>query len=124
MIGLLYKVGTLRELSTLDLPLPKYVIARVAECLSILDDAYGANRDYSKQGGFVVIAEDYDDMLSVKELVDYENQPYEWIDKISDYIIALYLLADDFGIVVAMPAKIAPNTILQEPKGDFYYESN
>ena len=121
---MLYKIGTLNELSTTDLPVPQCVIERLKECIGILDDAYGKGRDYSKQGGYIVVAENYEDILSVKDLIDYENYPYEWIDKVSDYIIAMYLLGDDFAIVLAMPVGITPNTILQKTKGEFYNENN
>ncbi|MBR5157293.1 MAG: hypothetical protein IKW59_05960 [Clostridia bacterium] len=121
---MLYKIGTLNELNTIDLSISECVIEKLAECISILDDAYGGDRDYLKQGGYVVVAENYDDVLLIKDLVDYENYRCEWLDKVSDYIIAMYLLGDDFTIVVAMPARVAPNTILQKTKGEFYNENN
>ena len=108
---MLYKVGTQKELSMLDLSVPESVIERLSECIDILDDAYGKNRDYLKKGGYVVIAENSNDVLLIKDLIDYENHLYEWLDEVSDYTIAMYLLGDDYAIVVAMPVNITPSII-------------
>lgn len=121
---MLYRIGTRNEMNSLDLPVRECVFERLQECIEILDDAYGENRDYSKKGGYVIVAENCDDVASFKDVLDYENRPCEWVDMVSDYIIAMYLISDDYAIVVAMPVSVTPNIILQEVRGEFYNENN
>lgn len=121
---MLYKIGTKNELNKINLSVSKSVFKRLQECIEILDDAYGENRDYSKKGGYVVVAENCDDVSFVKNMLDYENRPCEWVDMVSDHIIAMYLISDDYAIVVAMPVSVAPNIILQEMRGEICNEDN
>ena len=116
---MIYRIGTKNELNSISLPISECVFERLQECIEIFDDAYGENRDYSKKGGYVIVAENYDDVLSVKDILDYDNRLCEWVDKVSDYIIAKYLISDDYAIVVAMPVDVAPDIILNELRGDF-----
>ena len=63
------------------------------------------------------IAETIEDVLQFKEIVDYDTHPCEWATKIgkdTGYVSALYLLNDDFVVVLYLPQSIAPEAILKD----------
>lgn len=120
VIHLLYKVGTKKELSMLGNKLPKYVSEKLLEYIDILNDAYGENRDYTKRGGYVLIVENSDDVLSIDTIFDYRSLLFEWVDRLGDdYIAVLYMLSDDYAIVLCLPVVITPDIILNEMRGDY-----
>lgn len=117
---MLYKVGTKKELSMLEMELPEYVSEKLLEYIDVLNDAYGKNRDYTKKGGYILIAEDSDDVLSIDTIFDYRSLLFEWIDRLGDdYVAVLYMLSDDYAIVLCLPVAITPDIILNEMRGDF-----
>ena len=49
------------------------------------------------------------------EVIDLNTHPCEWADRLDDeYLSALYLLNDDFSVVVFMPITVAPPALLKE----------
>lgn len=114
---MLYRVGTQREILSLRSKLPEYVIRELLRCTITLDSEYGANRDYLKYGGYTLIAETTEDVQTIKNTIDYDSHPLEWAEAIGEngeYISALYLLNDDFSIVILLPSAIAPEAIWTE----------
>jgi len=87
--------------------------------LSILDDAYGADRDPKADlGGFVVILESEEE---VDLLMEYHLNLLTDIPEYTDYvagnddnwIVSMYLLSSDYSITVIMPMHIAPVEMLK-----------
>jgi len=87
--------------------------------LSILDDAYGADRDPKADlGGFVVILESE---VEVDLLKEYHLNLLTDIPEYTDYvagnddnwIVSMYLLSSDYSITVIMPMHIAPVEMLK-----------
>ena len=112
---MLYRIGTVKEMRPLYDKFHEDVIAQLYHCTKVLDDIYGAERDYLQSGGYSLIAETTDDLSSIREIIDFDTHPCEWVDRLDgDYLSALYLLNDDFSIVVFMPIAIAPPTLLSE----------
>ena len=113
---MLYRIGTVRELQNLSLP--DVVYREILRCTEILDKEYGENRDYIQSGGYTIFCETKDDIEKVREIIDFERHPCEWADVLySDneiFVSALYLLNDDYSLVVIMPAKDAPPAIQAE----------
>ena len=117
---MLYKIGTKKELSMLERELPKYVSEKLLEYIDVLNDAYGENRDYTKRGGYILIVEDSEDVLSINDIFDYRSLLFEWVDRLGDdYIAVLYMLSDDYAIVLCLPVAIAPDINLKETRGDY-----
>jgi hypothetical protein len=50
----------------------------------------------------------------MRKAVDFTTHPCEWVDRIGDYIAAMYLLNDDYSIVLFIPVAITPEIILNE----------
>ncbi len=114
---MLCRIGTERELSILANKLPERVQTEVLLGIVILDAEYGADRDYLLEGGYSLIVESAADILSLKEIINFDTHPCEWatrIGKDTGYLSALYLLNNDFSIMVYMPTAIAPDTILRD----------
>ena len=112
---MLYRIGTVKEMRPLYDKFHEDVIAQLYHCTKVLDDIYGAERDYLQSGGYSLIAETTDDLSDIREIIDFDTHPCEWADRLDgDYLSALYLLNDDFSVVVFMPIAIAPPTLLSE----------
>ena len=114
---MLYMIGTMRETDKLAAKLPDSVFTELVRGIAILDCEYGEDRDYRNYGGYSLVAETADDVLSVKNYVDYESHLCEWVTSIgkdSSYLSALFIMSNDFSIMLYLPAAIAPDAILRE----------
>lgn len=113
---MLYRIGTTKEIPMLPCKLPEQVITEIFQGLIVLDAEYGENRNYLESGGYSLIAEVSEDILQFKEIIDYDTHPCEWATKIgyTGYASALFILNNDFSIMVYLPIAIAPETIIKE----------
>lgn len=113
---MLYTLGTANELSLLPSHLPEELATEVLTGLVVLDAEYGESRNYLESGGYSVIAETMEDIPGLKSIVDYEKHPCEWATKIgrTGFVSALYILNNDFSIMVYLPQDIAPTEIITE----------
>lgn len=113
---MIYRVGFTRELASLPLELPEILRREIFMGLVVLDCEYGEDRDYLESGGYSVIAETMDDVQAVKGIVDYDVHPPEWATRIGNtgYASALFIMNDDFSLMVYLPEAVAPATIKEE----------
>lgn len=112
---MLYRIGTVKEMRSLRNKFSLEVLGQLFVCTAILDDAYGEDRDYLQSGGYSLIAETEADVLGIREIIDLDTHPCEWADRLDEaYLSALYLLNDDFSVVVFMPVAVAPPALLFE----------
>lgn len=95
--------------------LPPAVQPMVTNVLTILDDAYGTNRDTKKDlGGYVVLLESSNDIESLKNTinVNLETAIFEYVDAMSGYLGCLLLLGSDYHLYFVLPLSIAPPHVL------------
>jgi len=112
---MLYRIGTVKEIDTIRMKFPEAVIEQLHYCTKTLDDDYGADRDYLQSGGYSLLAECKEDLIGIKPIIDFDNHPCEWADRLDgDFLSALYLMNDDYSIVVFVPVSIAPPTLLSD----------
>ena len=113
---MLYTIGTANELSLLPSHLPEELRTEILTGLVVLDAEYGESRNYLESGGYSVIAETVEDIPGLKCIIDYEEHPCEWATKIgkTGFVSALYILNNDFSIMVYLPQAIAPTAISNE----------
>ena len=114
---MLYRVGKQVEIPALRSKLPECVLSELLCNVAILDAEYGPDRDYMRSGGYVLVAENPEDIHAVKDTINYEAHPCEWANRIGrdeGYLSALYLLNNDFSVVLVMPISIAPDAIVKE----------
>ena len=109
---MLYRIGTKAELVSLPIELPERVMSELLRGVCILDCEYGP-RDYTLIGGCSLIAETKAD---VEEALSGINGPCEWATRIGNtgYFSALYILTDDFSVMLYAPIEAATNSILKE----------
>ena len=108
---MIYTIGNTREISSLPCTLPQSVKKELLRCTAILDQEYGEDRNYHQTGGYSVIVETREDVSGIMPTLSHFP---EWVDRYDSYAAALYLLNDDFSVVLFVPLAIAPKTILNE----------
>ena len=112
---MLYRIGTVKEMEFLRAEFPAEVMKKLYHCTAVLDEAYGADRNYLQSGGYSLIAETLEDVSAIGETIGFDTHPCEWADPLDGgFLSALYLLNDDFSVVVFMPVAIAPPTLQSE----------
>lgn len=114
---MLYRIGTQREIPPMRSKLPECAIEELCRCTAVLDIEYGAERNYLQSGGYILILEEAKDLTELRKIINYDTHPCEWANHIGEagkYISALYLLNDDFSVVVLLPSAIAPDAILKD----------
>ena len=114
---MLYMVGTLSETDVLETRLPEAVFDELLRGIAVLDSEYGIDRDYRLYGGYSLVAEIAEDVQKAGEYIDFTAHPCEWVRRIGedgDYLCALYVLNNDFSIMLYLPAAVAPAMILEE----------
>ncbi|AVK51444.1 hypothetical protein AXY43_13810 [Clostridium sp. MF28] len=98
----LYKKDQLEEIKARYL---KKMLQEAEEIIALLDENYGANRDVEKDlGGYIALLESKEDVAEIKANSIKGLLP-EYTDIIKsddgiDYYSSLFLLSDDYSIVV------------------------
>ena len=86
--------------------LPQQVKDVIRDNVKILEENYGTERTVKDLGGYIAVV-DEDDIVTFKEEI-LKGTISEYIDEIegADYISALFLLSNDFAIVVICEKKL------------------
>ena len=113
---MLYRIGHKKDVYFCGCKFPKRALQEVYTGLLILDEEYGYARNWEQEGGYSILVELPEDLEAVKTYVDWERHPPEWVTRISytKIISALFIMNNDFSIMVYMPQEIAPQTLLDE----------
>lgn len=112
---MLYRIGTVKEIRPLYGKFHEDVIEQLHYCTRTLDASYGPDRDYLQSGGYSLIAETEEDFSGIRKIIDFDTHPCEWVDRLDgDFLSALFLLNDDYSIVVFIPIAIALPALLSE----------
>lgn len=112
---MLYRIGTEKEITEeVIMRLPEEVTRELLRSTIILDYEYGAERDYLRSGGYSLIAENAADVEEMGAVIDFIEHPCEWAVLISGYVSALYLLNDDYSVVVFIPEDVVPEVLIED----------
>ena len=114
---MLYRIGTQAELALVADVFHPSILQELKGYIDVLDREYGSERDYLDCGGYAMLAQTMEDMLMVKDVVDYDVHPCEWATRLwkgTGYVSALYLMNNEFSILVFMPEVFAPTDVLEE----------
>ncbi len=112
---MLYRIGTEAEISSLYEQIPERVITEVLQGVIVLDAEHGANRDYLTTGGYSLVADTAEDAgLAIVSIG--KDHPCEWVTRIgtSGWASALYVINNDFSIMLYAPESSMPIAILNE----------
>ena len=113
---MLYIIGSKQSALEVAERLPDEVVSELIRGAAFLDDEYGEERDFAESGGYSIVAEDEADLPDVKARIDYDRHPCEWATVLgkSGYCSALYVMNDDFSIMLYLPITCAPDAVLRE----------
>ena len=113
---MLRKYRTAAEVYASASDLPEEVFTELLRGAVVLDSEYGEDRDCNSSGGFSLVAETAEDLQQVKTILNYDTYPCEWVTRLgnSGYLSALYILNNDFSIMLFLPEAIAPYMLLKE----------
>ena len=101
---------------------PKLLLNRLKSDLTILDTEYGVDRNADLEGGYTLVLESAKDVAYVKEnIFDLTTYPPEYVDRLlcednSTYIVALFILNNDFSILCICKKELAETFIANELK--------
>lgn len=86
------------------------IFIKIFDDITIMDAIYGEHRDYLSAGGYSLVVQTEQDLLTVLKIFDYRAHPFEWTEKVTDdYISVLYVFNNDFSITIYMPLSICPH---------------
>lgn len=116
---MLWRIGTADDALALDGVVPDDVHNDIVRGLVILDDEYGKDRKYLEEGGYALIADNNEDVAMALKIVG-ESRLCEWVVKLgaSGWTATLYLLGDDYGLILYAPESALPTTLLTQIKED------
>ncbi|EPB8178315.1 hypothetical protein [Clostridium perfringens] len=92
------------------------VIKSISETIGILNENYGENRDVDKDlGGYVLVVESLEDVKELKNGMLKDILP-EYTDEIIcseevNYTSSLFLISDDFSVVVIADEELSKTLI-------------
>ena len=116
---MLWRVGNVSEALNLKDVVPDDVHNDIVRDLVILDDEYGKERNYLVDGGYTLIADTKEDVLMALKVVG-EGRPCEWVIRLgtSGWTNTLFLLGDDFGVVLYALESVLPAALLNQMEED------
>ena len=108
-------LGTTSECSALYGYLPQTVIGEVVRGICVLQAEFGEDRNYLEVGGYSLIADTPDDLSRAREIFDDRKHFCEWSTKLGDsgFCSALYLLTNEFSVMLYIPINLANEDILE-----------
>ena len=110
---MIYKIGTVADLERIAFKndAAKQMVCRYT---SILTEEYGADRDVDANlGGYILYATDGTDTEEIKAVFDYSVLLPEYVDICEKVCVAVFVISDDYGVVIVMSAADAPHEILK-----------
>ena len=112
---MLWRIGTVSDALALDGIVPDDVHNDIVRGLAILDDEYGSQRNYLSDGGYALIAENNEDVRQAIRLIG-ESRLCEWVIRLgtSGWTSTLFLLGDDFAVVLYALESALPDTLLNQ----------
>ena len=110
-----YCLGTVRECVGLQGKIPQRVYDEVLRGIAVLDAEYGPTRDYFSTGGYSLIANTRKDLFCTRQFFDYTKSRCEWSTILGDsgYCSALYLLSNEYSVMLYIPIALANDDILE-----------
>lgn len=113
---MLYRIGHKKDVYSCGCKFPKRALQEVYTGLMVLDETYGYDRNWEQEGGYSILVELPEDVEAIKAYVDWDRHPPEWVTSISytKILSALFIMNNDFSIMVYMPQEIAPQALLNE----------
>ena len=111
---MVYKIGNLADLETLPL-INDVALELLCHHSSVLSHEYGENRNIdNSDGGYILYAVPGTDAEELKAFFDFSEHTPEHIDQYDILCEAVYVLNNNFAVVIIMSLDDAPTEILNE----------
>lgn len=115
---MLPRLATIREFEMNNecfFGLPKEVVSKMKEQLSILDEAYGKNRSViENSGGYIQVIENVSEWNAFLVEEQIEENLYEFVETINnEYVYIVYVISSDFSIGVIVLREIIEGLITE-----------
>ena len=117
---MIFKFGTRKAFQHHRAEMPEEVFRHLRHSIDLLDENYGAGRDIDHDdGGFVLLFTHAEDLAQIRSTtnIDFTYHAPEWVDRINtateDYAAALYLISNDFGIILSAPVHLLSQLMTQ-----------
>lgn len=112
---MVYKFGNVKDLETLP-PIDSETYGVLFEFTSVLTSEYGEERDIDNDdGGYVLYAVPGTEAEEIKAIFDYTSHTIEYVNRTLQaeppLCSALYLLHNEFAVVIVMSIADAPKEI-------------
>ena len=105
---MIYKLGHVEDVENIAIADEKVKTA-ISDYLSVLDNAYGKDRNIDEDdGGYVLYCTAGTEWNEIESYFNYHDLPPEWVNHIDSepkYLSVLYLLSSDYAVVVVMTEK-------------------
>lgn len=111
---MVYKIGNPADLESLPFTddTTMEILRRHAKTLSV---EYGENRNINENdGGYILYATPGTSSAELKAFFDVSKHPPEYVNTYGSLCEAVYLLNNDFSVVIVMSIANAPTEILNE----------
>ncbi len=111
---MVYKFGNIADVATIPFAHEK---AReiCAQYARVLTAEYGEDRNIdTSDGGYILYAMPGTRSEEIKAYFDYSKYTVEYVDVFGEVCSALYLLSNDYGVVIVMSVADAPMEIKKE----------
>lgn len=110
---MVYKLGNISDMASLP-SLDENTYRNIYEFVSVLTYEYGSDRDIDSSGGYVLYATEGTDAEEIKHYFDFSHNIVEYVNRSGDIICAMYILNDDYAVVIIMSIDDVPAEIAQE----------
>ena len=111
---MIYKIGNISDLDMLP-PLDDTALELLYHHARVLTHEYGANRNIdTSDGGYVLFATSGTSREELKAFFDTSANTPECVNTYGSLCEAIYLLTNDFAVVIIMSTADAPTEILNE----------
>ena len=111
---MVYKIGCLSDLETLSL-INDVALELLSHHASVLSYEYGENRNIdTDDGGYILYAVPGTSEEELKAFFDFSKHIPEHVDQYDTLCESVYLLNNDFAVVIIISIADAPTEILNE----------
>ena len=110
---MIYKIGNLSDLASLPL-IDDTALELLCHHARVLETEYGNDCGENSDGGYVLFAPSGADSQELKAYFDFSAHTPECVNTYGTLCEAIYLLSNDFAVVIIMSIDDAPTGILKE----------
>ena len=108
---MVYKLGTVEDMNKLPI-IESTLHEYIKYLLLVLDTEYGTDRDIdNNDGGYVVFVTENTSDYEITEVFDFKNHSVEYVEIGETYSTAVYLLNNEYTVMLIMPTKELPEEL-------------